>query len=223
LKDSTASPAGDAVCAGDAAPAGEAGDAAPAGAAGDAAPSGAVPTPRMGARVVVRDATGRLLLFQGADPAVPDVLFWFTPGGGVDPSETFEEAAGRELREEAGFELTSLGEAVREDEVEFGFEGVTYRQRQRFYAVEVAANGDDIDVDLGGWTEDERRSMTGYRWWSLDELDSTTEAVYPPDLASLVLSVERWGSALPWKMISRRGGTPSQSNGPVQLGSRRGR
>jgi 8-oxo-dGTP pyrophosphatase MutT (NUDIX family) len=159
--------------------------------------AGVIPTPRTAARVVVRDATGRLLLFHGADPAVPDVRFWFTPGGGVDPAETFEEAAARELREEAGFELRTLGEAVREDEVEFGFDGVTYRQRQRFYAVEVPVDADDIDIDLGGWTDVERRLMNGYRWWTLDELESTSEAVYPPDLAALVRSVRRWGSAEP--------------------------
>lgn len=161
------------------------------------ASSGVLATSRLGARVIVRDGAGRLLLFQGADPASPAVLFWFTPGGGLDAGESFEEAAGRELREEAGFELTRPGKAVREEEVEFSYEGVTYRQRQRYFAVELAGRGDDVSLDLGGWTEFERRSLTGYRWWTLDEIAATGESVYPPDLVDLVRSIEAWGSAEP--------------------------
>lgn len=34
----------------------------------------------------------------------PGEAFWLTPGGGLKSGETFEEAAIRELREEAGIE-----------------------------------------------------------------------------------------------------------------------
>jgi hypothetical protein len=86
---------------------------------------------------------------------------------------------------------------VREDQVEFSFEGVTYRQLQRFFAVQVPVDGPAIEVDLGGWTEDERRSMLHHRWWTLGELEATDEDVYPPDLAALVRSITAWGSAAP--------------------------
>ncbi|MGO8876347.1 MAG: NUDIX hydrolase [Acidimicrobiales bacterium] len=157
----------------------------------------AAPEPRTGARVIVKDRDGSVLLFRGLDPAVPDVQFWFTPGGGLDAAETFVEAAARELREEAGFELLVPGPVVREDEVEFAFEGVTYRQRQRFFAVQVPIVGAGTDLDDRGWTDDERRSVTGYRWWTLDELEATTESVYPTDLAALVRRITQWGSAEP--------------------------
>ena len=91
--------------------------------------------------MIVRDRDGLLLMFEGVDPTTPEVRFWFTPGGGLDAGETFEEAAARELREEAGYELRVLGGVVHEDEVEFDFEGVTYRQRQRFFAVAVPVAG----------------------------------------------------------------------------------
>ena len=109
---------------------------------------------RQGARVVVRDVAGRLLMFEGCDPATPEVRYWFTPGGGLDAGETFEEAADRELREEAGLRSPSLGGVVKEDVVEFGFDGVTYRQRQRFYRrSRYRWPGDGIEVDAPGWTE----------------------------------------------------------------------
>ncbi len=152
---------------------------------------------RTGARVIVRDRDGLVLLFCGLDPYAPEVTYWFTPGGGLDPGETFEEAAARELREETGFELGRLSDVVRFDEVEFTFEGVTYRQRQRFYAVELPISGPAVEIDLAGWTDDERRSVTRYRWWSLAELEATTDSVHPTDLAALVRSIVGWGSAEP--------------------------
>jgi ADP-ribose pyrophosphatase YjhB (NUDIX family) len=51
---------------------------------------------RQGAGCLVVDSDGRVLLGKRADNGM-----WATPGGHVDPGENFEEAARRELREEA--------------------------------------------------------------------------------------------------------------------------
>ena len=42
------------------------------------------PVPRTGARVLLLDARGRVLLLRGHDPATPDRSYWFTVGGGLD-------------------------------------------------------------------------------------------------------------------------------------------
>ncbi|MDA8264351.1 MAG: NUDIX domain-containing protein [Actinomycetota bacterium] len=152
---------------------------------------------RTAARVIVRDASGLILLFNGADPAVPEVRYWFTPGGGLDDGETFHEAAARELREEASLDVTDLGDAVREDVEEFSFEGVLYTQRQRFFAVELSVDARDVEIDSGRWTDFERRSIRRYRWWSLAEIGSSPDAIYPADLADLVRAVQVWGAAVP--------------------------
>ena len=60
------------------------------------------PGVRVAARVLLVDPAGRLLLFQGFDPHVPDESFWFTAGGGLEPGEELLAGAQRELREETG-------------------------------------------------------------------------------------------------------------------------
>jgi 8-oxo-dGTP pyrophosphatase MutT (NUDIX family) len=149
----------------------------------------------VGARVIVADRSGRLLLFEGIDPAAPDVVFWFTPGGGVDPGETSEQAARRELLEETGLVVDELGEPVHEDVVEFGFDGVRYRQQQQYFAVRVDGDGEGLEIDDADWTPDEVTAIRRHRWWTPAELQATTEPVYPERLEDLVASVSRWGRA----------------------------
>jgi 8-oxo-dGTP pyrophosphatase MutT (NUDIX family) len=151
---------------------------------------------RTAARVIVRDSGGRLLLFRGTDPHAPSQgRYWFTAGGGLDPGETFEQAAERELLEETGLTAIVIGGLVHTDEVEFSFESVTYRQLQHFFAVEVPLDGTEIELNHDGFTDYEARSVSQTRWWSLEELAATDEAFYPANLAEIVGSVASWGTA----------------------------
>ena len=36
-----------------------------------------------------------------------------------------------------------------------------------------------FEVDVAGHTEEERLTMTEHRWWTRDELASTTESIWP--------------------------------------------
>ena len=68
---------------------------------------------RLAAKVVLVDHHDRVLLFCGGDPATSDdETWWFPPGGGLEPGETTEQAARREVLEETGLELHDVGPIV---------------------------------------------------------------------------------------------------------------
>jgi ADP-ribose pyrophosphatase YjhB (NUDIX family) len=150
---------------------------------------------RLAARLIVRDRTGRLLLFRGVDPHEPEHSYWFTAGGGLDEGESFEAAATRELFEETGVTVTHLGAVVHADEVEFSFEGVTYQQTQHYYALEVPFEGPTVSLQRGGWQDYEARSISAVRWWGTEELRATSERFYPERLVEIASGVAEWGSA----------------------------
>jgi 8-oxo-dGTP pyrophosphatase MutT (NUDIX family) len=141
------------------------------------------PVVRNAARVLLLDPADRVLLVQGGDPADPAAgSWWFTPGGGLEPGEDARTAAMREAFEETGHRVTELvGPVARRSSV-FPFDGRLIEQRELFFVSRVEA----FEPTTLGWTELERRALLGLRWWTLDELRTTAETVYPATLAGLV-------------------------------------
>ena len=140
---------------------------------------------RQAARVLLLDAAGRVLLFRGYDPARPELgSWWFTVGGGVDDGESARDAAARELFEETGLALPAdsfTGPFYREY-AEFSIAGTDYYPDNEFYAVRVPHH----EVDITRFTELEATFVVEHRWWSVEEIRTTSDTVYPECLADLL-------------------------------------
>lgn len=138
---------------------------------------------REAARVILIDETGRTLLFRGLDPTDPAAgSWWFTPGGGCEGSESREQTARREVFEETGLEVTEMSGPVFQREFDIVFVGEPIHQVEEYFVAHVPA----FEPRSIGWTELERNSFLGHRWWSVDDIDASTEIIYPTNLAELL-------------------------------------
>jgi 8-oxo-dGTP pyrophosphatase MutT (NUDIX family) len=138
---------------------------------------------RRTARVLVVDDEGQMLLFSDSDPGIPGLRWWITPGGGAEPGESDHEAAVREVAEETGLavDLEALVGPLARRRVRHGYTDVVVEQDEVFFGVTVAP----FEIDVSGHTAEERLTMTEHRWWTREELATTTEMVWPATLLDL--------------------------------------
>jgi 8-oxo-dGTP pyrophosphatase MutT (NUDIX family) len=138
---------------------------------------------RPSARIVVIDKNGRVLLFRIVDPRDDKPLVWITPGGGVEKGETLVQTALRELKEETGLVAgaTELGTPVAVSRGEWEFRGSPLFSEDWYFALHTTA----FEPDATNWTDLERELHNGWKWWTPDDLEATSEIVFPAGLADL--------------------------------------
>lgn len=136
----------------------------------------------------------RVLLFDGADRVLlvrfwdGDRSWWCTPGGGIEPGETDEEAARREIREELGSESVKLGPCIWMRRHIGVFRGRPFDQSERIYLGRVAAlEPRPTPMALREHGPDD------LRWWTLDELADATDDFAPRHLPALARDIVQAG------------------------------
>lgn len=150
-------------------------------------------TTRTTVRVLLTDDAGRTLLFEDSDPGLGDARWWVTPGGGIDEGENEVEAAVREVSEETGLRLdpSALLGPVARRHVVHGYTDRVIEQDEAFYLARVP----HFEVDTSAHTPDEKLTLQQHRWWTMEELRSTDDWVWPNELVELLHLLEerdRW-------------------------------
>jgi 8-oxo-dGTP pyrophosphatase MutT (NUDIX family) len=139
-------------------------------------------------RLLVLDDQPRLLLFHVHDKrpfheGFPNMtVYWNTPGGGVEENETYEQAAQRELWEETGINVATIGPCVwHYQRVILGDRGRLQLQ-ERYFVVSIPTS----TVSMINMLPYEHTTHRAYRWWTCQELLASSEAFQPMQLPQLV-------------------------------------
>ena len=140
---------------------------------------------RLTSRILLFDEAGDILLFLTIAPDTSKFARWVTPGGGVDPGETHEQAAIRELFEETGLVIEDPGTPVWSYDFDVEWDDADHDTGHAEYYVVHTGRFDPSDE---GWTDSERVDTLDARWWSLEDLRDTSEPFEPAQLPELVES-----------------------------------
>ena len=142
---------------------------------------------RTAVRLVVLDAAGRVLLLHVQDLSNPQFgTVWELPGGGIEPNESYTQAALRELREETGIELAPecMPAPTWHRRIEYVYRGTCWHQRELVTAVQLRESSPGIEASLR--VGNEKEDVLGARWWSMPEIMASSERFYPLSLRAML-------------------------------------
>lgn len=143
-----------------------------------------MPRRRLASRVLLISDSRRLLLFKIRfdSGALAGASYWATPGGKLRDNESFEDAAIREVYEETGIEVQSVGNCVARKEFSWLMpNGEQVTAVEHYYVVHVR----DEQCSSMGWSDREHEAVCEVRWWSASELATCREKIFPEDLLIL--------------------------------------
>ncbi|MEV6716260.1 NUDIX domain-containing protein [Lentzea sp. NPDC051208] len=139
--------------------------------------------PRIGARVLLLDAHDRVLLIHACDPHDRGHHWWELPGGGLDEGENLEGAAVREVAEETGLIISSLGHKLWIRESRFRYKGRDHYREDHVFLARITDTAPNVALKL---TENEKAGLIERRWWSAAELRLCSDKLLPARLPGLL-------------------------------------
>jgi 8-oxo-dGTP pyrophosphatase MutT (NUDIX family) len=108
---------------------------------------------------------------------------WITPGGGVEDHESHAEGAVRELFEETGLRIESVGEPFWTFDGQSVFnDGHVQTTHSEYFVVRTTT----FQPTNEHWMENEFIDISSVRWWNINELISSGEPYSPEPLTELV-------------------------------------
>ena len=132
------------------------------------------------------DPAGRLVLIRASDPADRSKpAWWELPGGGIEGTESAEDACLRELHEEVGITGAEIGPCVWTQHAQFSFAGWDFDQHERIHV----ATCDGQITDDTALEAFEALAFQGSRWWTVDDLLANDEPTVPPRLREFVADI----------------------------------
>jgi 8-oxo-dGTP pyrophosphatase MutT (NUDIX family) len=134
----------------------------------------------------VLDDESRVLLLCYADDETGEHR-WIPPGGALEPGETHEQAARRELAEEVGLSDAVVRPCNWTRDIVWEWKGQAYRSQEEWFLTRVPRA---FQVESPGLVEDE--VIADWRWWTLADLEVARaggDVIRPRRLAELVKSL----------------------------------
>ena len=135
--------------------------------------------------MIVLDPDDRVLLFR-YDDGPPNGRHWCTPGGGLNDDEDYAAGARRELTEETGWTDVALGEEVFERTLTMEYADANVDQHELVFLARVPTDRRALGEVAAMHACD---GIAALRWWTLAEMDSTREVIWPQGLAGLIRSL----------------------------------